>query len=48
MESPCWFAAILFMIGKFPLASDTAVALKIAILVAFPASFRATVVDSLR
>jgi len=41
-------ATILSLLGKFPLASDTAVALKRMVLVAFPASFSATVVDSLR
>jgi len=41
-------AAILIMVGKFPLLTDTAVALKRVVLVAFPASFSATVVDSLR
>ena len=41
-------AAILILIGKFPLLTDTAVALKRVVLVAFPASFSATVVDSLR
>ncbi len=41
-------AGILALLGKFPLFSDTAVALKRMVLVAFPASFSATVVDSLR
>ena len=41
-------ALILIMIGKLPLFSDTATAVKRIILVAFPASFSATVVDSLR
>jgi len=41
-------ACILFLVGKFPLLSDTAVALKRVVLVAFPASFSATVVDSLK
>ncbi len=41
-------AAILILVGKFPLLTDTAVALKRVVLVAFPASFSATVVDSLR
>lgn len=41
-------ATILSLLGKFPLASDTVVALKRMVLVAFPASFSATVVDSLR
>ena len=41
-------ATILSLVGKFPLASETVVALKRMVLVAFPASFSATVVDSLR
>ena len=41
-------ASILALLGKFPLFTDTAVALKRMVLVAFPASFSATVVDSLR
>jgi uncharacterized membrane protein len=41
-------AAILILLGKFPLLTDTAVALKRVVLVAFPASFSATVVDSLK
>ena len=41
-------ALILIMIGKLPLFADTATALKRIVLVAFPASFSATVVDSLR
>jgi uncharacterized membrane protein len=41
-------AGILTLLDKFPLFSDTAVALKRLVLVAFPASFSATVVDSLR
>lgn len=40
-------ASILALLGKFPLLSDTAVALNRMVLVAFPASFSATVVDSL-
>ena len=40
-------ASILALLGKFPLLSDTAVALTRMVLVAFPASFSATVVDSL-
>jgi uncharacterized membrane protein len=40
-------AAVLFAIGKLPLVTETAVAVKRTILVAFPASFAATVVDSL-
>lgn len=41
-------ATILALLDKFPLASETAVALKRVVLVAFPASFSATVVDSLK
>jgi len=41
-------AAILAMLGKLPLLTDTAVALNRVVLVAFPASFSATVVDSLK
>jgi uncharacterized membrane protein len=41
-------AAILLMLGKLPLLTDTAVAMKRVILVAFPACFSATVVDSLK
>ena len=41
-------ALILVMIGKLPLFSESATALKRIVLVAFPASFSATVVDSLR
>jgi len=41
-------ATILMLLGKFPLLSDPAIALKRVVLVAFPASFSATVVDSLR
>jgi len=41
-------AAILAMLGKLPLFTETAVALKRVVLVAFPASFSATVVDSLK
>jgi uncharacterized membrane protein len=40
-------AAILALVGKFPVFSDTAIALKRVVLVAFPASVSATVVDSL-
>ena len=39
-------AATLFMIGKLPLATDLIVAIKRTIIVAFPASFAATAVDS--
>lgn len=41
-------ATILALVGKLPLFSDTLVALKRVVLVAFPASFSATVVDSLK
>ena len=41
-------AGILALLGKFPLFTDTAIALKRMVLVAFPASFSATVVDSLK
>jgi uncharacterized membrane protein len=41
-------ASILLMLGKLPLLADTQVAINRIILVAFPASFSATVVDSLR
>lgn len=41
-------AIILALVGKFPIGSDTAVAIKRTILVAFPASFSATVVDNLK
>ena len=41
-------ACILTMLDKLPLFADTATALKRIILIAFPASFSATVVDSLR
>jgi len=40
-------AAVLFAIGKLPLMTETMVALKRTIIVAFAASFAATVVDSL-
>lgn len=40
-------AATLFVVGKLPLVSETMVAIKRTIIVAFPASFAATVVDSL-
>ena len=40
-------AGILALIGKFPLFDDTGIALTRMVLVAFPASFSATVVDSL-
>jgi len=39
--------AVLFAIGKLPLLTETMVAIKRTIIVAFPASFAATVVDSL-
>jgi len=41
-------ALILLVLDKFPLSSQTAVAVKRVILVGFPACFSATVVDSLR
>jgi len=40
-------AAVLFAIGKLPLLTDPMVAIKRTIIVAFPASLAATVVDSL-
>jgi uncharacterized membrane protein len=40
-------AAVLFGIGKLPLVTETMVAVKRTIIVAFAASFAATVVDSL-
>jgi len=40
-------AAVLFAIDRLPAASQTVVAIKRTIIVAFPASFAATVVDSL-
>jgi uncharacterized membrane protein len=40
-------AATLFVIGKLPLAGELLVALKRTIIVAFPASFAATAVDSI-
>ena len=40
-------AAMLLAVDKLPLAGDTLVAIKRAIIVAFPASFAATAVDSL-
>ena len=40
-------AAVLFAIGKLPLVTETMVAIKRTIIVAFAASFAATVVDSL-
>ena len=40
-------AGVLFAIGKLPLMTETMVALKRTIIVAFAASFAATVVDSL-
>lgn len=40
-------AATLLLIDKLPLFSDTVVALKRTVIVAFPASFAATAVDSL-
>ena len=39
--------SVLLAIGKLPLAAETMVAIKRTIIVAFPASFAATVVDSL-
>ena len=41
-------AAILFAIDKLPIFDDTLVAIKRVLLVAFPASFAATVIDSLQ
>lgn len=41
-------AALLYGVDRFDLLGDPMVALKRAILVAFPASFAATVVDGLR
>ena len=40
-------SVILLMVGKFPLFTETTIALKRVVLVAFPACFSATVVDSL-
>ena len=40
-------AAVLFAVDRLPLFTQTMVALKRAIIVTFPASFAATVVDSL-
>lgn len=40
-------AAVLFAIGKLPLVTETLVAIKRTIIVAFPACFAATVVDSM-
>ena len=40
-------AATLLVIGKLPLSTDILVAFKRSIIVAFPASFAATAVDSL-
>jgi len=40
-------AAVLLAIDRLPLCSQTLVAIKRTIIVAFPASFAATVVDSL-
>ncbi len=40
-------AAVLFAIDKLPLFTETMVAIKRTIIVAFPASFAATVVDSI-
>lgn len=40
-------AAILMMLGRLPLLTDPSVTIKRTVLVAFPASFSATVVDSL-
>jgi len=41
-------AVILMMIQKYPWGSDPATAVKRVILVGYPASFSATVLDSLR
>jgi len=41
-------AAVLMMLAKLPVLTDPIVAPKRVILVAFPASFSATVVDSLK
>ena len=40
-------AAVLFAVDRLPLITETLVALKRTVLVAFPACFAATVVDSL-
>ena len=39
--------AVLFAVGKLPLFTETMVAFKRTIIVSFPASFAATVVDSI-
>ncbi len=39
-------ATVLFAVDRLPLFTDTLVAVKRTIIVAFPASFAATVVDS--
>jgi len=39
-------ATVLFAVNRLPLLTDTIVAIKRTIIVAFPASFAATVVDS--
>ncbi len=44
---PVGSAAVLFAIDKLPLFTKTLVAIKRTIIVAFPASFAATVVDSI-
>jgi len=41
-------AALLFGVDRFDLLAEPVVSLKRAVLVAFPASFAATVVDSMR
>ena len=41
-------SVILLMVGKFPLFTETTITLKRVVLVAFPACFSATVVDSLK
>ena len=41
-------SVILLMVGKFPLFTETTIALKRVVLVAFPACFSATVIDSLK
>ncbi len=39
-------AAVLFAVDRLPVFTETMVAIKRTIIVAFPASFAATVVDS--
>ena len=40
-------AAVLFALDKLPLFTDTLVAIKRVVIVAFPASFAATVIDTI-